>query len=167
MPLKKIKTNKKPLWMKAGVKKSVKKKHHLYMKYRQTMRNKDYLEYVKQRNITKKAVVKAQADFEKKIMKEFKDKPKQLFNYVREKQKVKSGISRLENEEGNLTEDEKEAAANVLNRFFQSVFTEEPDGDVPGLETNFTGDDMTDCIFSEERCGRTPQEIEAGQVTRP
>ena len=75
-------------------------------------------------------------------MKEFKDKPKQLFNYVREKQKVKLGISRLENEEGNLTEDEKEAA-NVLNRFFQSVFTEEPDGDVPGLETNFIGDDMT------------------------
>ena len=100
--------------MKAGVKKSVKKKHHLYMKYRQTMRYKDYLEYAKQRNITKKAVGKAQADFEKKIMKEFKDKPKQLFNYVREKQKVKSGISRLENEEGNLTEDEKEAA-NVLN----------------------------------------------------
>ena len=101
------------------------------------------------RNITKKAVVKAQADFEKKIMKEFKEKPKQLFNYVREKQKVKSGISRLENEEGNLTEDEKEAA-NVLNRFFQSVFTEEPDGDVLGLETNFIGDDMTDCLFSEE-----------------
>ena len=43
VPLKKIKTNKKPLWMKAGVKKSVKKKHHLYMKYRQTMRYKDYL----------------------------------------------------------------------------------------------------------------------------
>ena len=82
-------------------------------------------------------------------MKEFKDKPKQLLNYVREKQKVKSGISRLENEEGNVTEDEKEAA-NVLNRFFQSVFTEEPDGDVPGLETNFIGDDMTDCLFSEE-----------------
>ena len=119
------------------------------MKYRQTMRYKDYLEYAKQRNITNKAVVKAQPDFEKKIMKEFKDKLKQLFNYVREKQKVKSGISRLENEEGNLTEDEKEAA-NVLNRFFQSVFTENPDGDVPELETNFIGDDMTDCLFSEE-----------------
>ena len=63
------------------------------------MRYKDYLEYAKQRNITKKAVVKAQTDFEKKIMKEFKDKPQQLFNYVREKQKVKSGISRSENEE--------------------------------------------------------------------
>ena len=45
--------------MKGGVKKSVKKKHHLYMKYRQTMRYKDYPEYAKQGNITKKAVVKA------------------------------------------------------------------------------------------------------------
>ena len=107
VPLKQVNTNKKPLWMKAGVKKSVMKKHHLHMKYRWTMRYKDYLEYVKQRNITKKAVVKTQADFEKTIMKEFKDKPEQLFNYVREKKKVKSGISRLENEKGNLTEDEK------------------------------------------------------------
>ena len=99
--------------------------------------------YVKQRNISKKALVKAQAEFEKEIMKEFKDKPKQLFNYVRAKQKVKLGISRLENEDGNLTAENEKEAVNVLNRFFQSVFPEELDGDVTGLETYFIIDDMT------------------------
>ena len=47
-------------------------------------------------------------------MMKFKNKPKQLFNYVREKQKVKSGISRLENEDGNLRVKGIGEAANVL-----------------------------------------------------
>ena len=101
--VKKMKANRKPVWMKAGVVKSVKKKHQLYMRYRRTQRYKDYQQYAKQRNRAKKAVVRAQAAYEKKIMYEFKMKPKQLSNYVREKQKVKTGISRLENEDGNLT----------------------------------------------------------------
>ena len=82
-------------------------------------------------------------------MKEFKEKPKQLFNYVRAKQKVKSGISRLEDEEGNLTET-KEEAANVLNRVFESVFTQEPDGNVPELDPRYEGDQLTDFEFSVE-----------------
>ena len=83
-------------------------------------------------------------------MTEFKNKPKQLFNYIREKQKVKSGISRLENEDGNLTESEEEAA-NVFNSFFfQSVFTEEPEGEVSHLYTKFDGDIIADCTLQKK-----------------
>ena len=60
--------------MKAEVEKE---NRQLYMRYRKT------------------DVDKTQADFEKKLMTEFKNKPKQLFNHVREKQKVKSGISQI------------------------------------------------------------------------
>ena len=54
IPVKKMKANKKPVWMKAGVVKSIKKKHQLYMRYRRTQRYKDYQEYAKQRNRAKK-----------------------------------------------------------------------------------------------------------------
>ena len=81
---------------------------------------KDYEEYAKQRRKTKKVVDDAQATYEKKIMKEFKQKPKQLFNYVRAKQKVKVGISRLEKENGEMTTMDEEAA-DVLNGFFDSA----------------------------------------------
>ena len=50
----------------------------------------DYLIYKKQSNKTKKLVRKAQADFEKKLMKNFKGKPKAFYGYVRSKQKVKT-----------------------------------------------------------------------------
>ena len=100
------------------------------MKYRKTQRFKDYQDYTKQRNKTKKTVEKAQADYERKLMKEFKEKLKQLFNYVRAKQKVEVGVSRLEGENGELTGTDKEAA-KVLNRFFESLFTKEPEGEIP------------------------------------
>ena len=74
VPKKKPRNRNKPLWMKAHVKKSVKKKHQLYMKYRNTQRYKDYLEYTKQRNKTKKVINKAQATYEDKLL-EFKEKP--------------------------------------------------------------------------------------------
>ena len=53
-----------------------------YMKYRKMQHYKDYGEYTKQRRKTKKVVDDAQAIYEKKIMKEFKQKPKQLFSFA-------------------------------------------------------------------------------------
>ena len=103
------------------MKKAVKNKHKLYMKYRRTQRYKDYQEYAEQMKKTKKVVEKAHADYEGKLMREFKSKPKQLFN-VRSKQKVKVGVSRLERDDGELTETDEEAA-NVLNKFFESVYS--------------------------------------------
>ena len=135
--------------MKAYVKKAVKKKHNLYMKYRRTQRYKDYREYAEQRNKTKKVVEKAQADYEGKLMREFKNKPKQLFNYVRSKQKVKVGVSRLARDDGEPTETDEEAA-NVLNKFFESVFTQEPAGDVPVLHARNGDTALRDCEFTIE-----------------
>ncbi|XP_072023433.1 uncharacterized protein [Amphiura filiformis] len=71
-------------------------------------------------------------------MKNFKKKPKAFYSYVRAKQKVKAGVSQLEDEKGELTKTDQETA-NVLNNFFKSVFTNEPDGDVPTLPDRCPG----------------------------
>ena len=47
---------------------------------------------------------------------------------------MKVGVAQLENDSGNLTETDEEAA-EVLSSFFQSVFTKEPDGEAPLLDT--------------------------------
>ena len=65
-------------------------------------------------------------------MRDFKKKPKAFYSYVRAKQKVKTGVSQLKNDQGDLTKTDKETA-DVLNNFFQSVFTQEPDGEPPTL----------------------------------
>ena len=48
VPLRKKKA-KKPPWLKAGVKKSIKKKHHLFQRYRRTQQYTDYDKYRKQK----------------------------------------------------------------------------------------------------------------------
>ena len=49
--------------------------------------------YTKQRDKTKKLIRQAQANYEKRLMKEFKNKPKAFYSYVRSKQNVKVGVS--------------------------------------------------------------------------
>ena len=122
VPLKKTNSKYKPQWMKSSVRKSIKRKHALYKKYRKTKCYHDYEEYKKQNNRTRQTVRKAQAKFEKKLMEEFKENPKAFYGYVRSKQKVKAGISQLERSEGGLTDTDQEAA-EILSDFFQSVFT--------------------------------------------
>ena len=134
------------------MKRSVKKKYKAFQKYKKTKRYKDYQEYTKQRDKTKKLIRQAQANYEKRLMKEFKNKPKAFYSYVRSKQNVKVGVSQLEKEDGSLTQNDCEAA-NVLNEFFRSVYTREPDGEPPTLQprganiqedpgANFTLDDV-------------------------
>ena len=57
-----------------------------------------------------------------------KDKPKLVYSYVRSKQKVKPVIPHLREEEGETTTNDQEMA-DVLGKFFESVFTMDDDGD--------------------------------------
>ena len=95
-------------------------------------------------------------------MKEFKKKPKQFYSYVRDKQKVKVGISQLEKEDGTRTDSDEETA-EILSDFFQSVFTSEPAGEVPTLPTvieetiddfEFTKEDVEEKLnkLSDDKC---------------
>ena len=105
------------------------------------------MEYTKQNNKTIQKIRKAQADQEKRLMKQFKTKPKAFYSYVRSKQKVKSGISQLESEDGELSKDDFQTA-NILNNFFQSVYTNEPDGDPPSLAPRkLQGEHVTNANF--------------------
>ena len=70
--------------------------------------------------------------------------------YVRAKQKVKTGVWQLAKEDGDLTNTDKETA-DVLNSFFQSVFTVEPDGETPTLpRRKLDVDDIQSAEFTVE-----------------
>ena len=87
VPLKeKRKQQPKPPWQTKRVCRSVKKKQtQLWKRYERTGRNKEYEEYKKQRNKNNQMRKKAKREYEKKLLKRFKDKP----NFT-----VMSGINR-------------------------------------------------------------------------
>ena len=76
-------------------------------KYWNTKRYNDYIDYKDQLKKTKDVVRKAQSEFERKLMKDFKTNPKPLYKDMREIQKVKTGISQLIDDNGNMTDTDK------------------------------------------------------------
>ena len=115
----------------------IKKKHRCWQRYMETRDEKKYKEYTRVRNQVKGMVRKAKLNMEKEIAKNVKESPKKFWQYANSKRKTKSGISELKykNKEGSITttKGDKEKA-EVLAEFFTSVFTNEPDGELPHID---------------------------------
>ena len=102
-----------------------------YKKY-PTLQN--YNEYARARNQVKWEVRKAKKSKERSIAQSMKKNPKLFFRYVNSKIKSREGVSNLRKDDGNLTENDKEKT-EVLNNFFQSVFTSEDKSNIPKFES--------------------------------
>ncbi|KAK3089529.1 hypothetical protein FSP39_004304 [Pinctada imbricata] len=93
-------------------------------------------EYCKVRNKVKSLVRKAKRDFEHNISLKAKENPKVIWRYINSKSKTRVGIGELckdpTNPKSEKTNDDREKA-NILARYFTSVFTKEPQGDIPTL----------------------------------
>ena len=86
---------------------------------------------------------KAKREYEKKLLKRFKDKPKLFYSYVRNKQKVKPEIPQLNTGDGIMTSSDEEIAQEFGN-FFGSVFTRETDNEnnYPEFESRMHGNNI-------------------------
>ena len=71
--------------------------------------------------------------YEEKIAKESKHNPRAFYSYTKSRIKCKTGIADLFKEDGTKTKSDAEKA-ELLNDFFQSVFTEETPGQLPEFE---------------------------------
>ena len=92
----------------------------------------DYVEYTQQNNKTISVIRSAKADFEKKLIKNYKKNPKPFYEYMRSKQITKPTVRQLEQDDGTLTADDSETANN-LQDFFISVFTGEDITNTPDI----------------------------------
>jgi len=130
----------KPLWMTAKVLRSVKKKHKLWKKWRDSADGNAELKYKKQANKASKVVRSAKRDFERKIAKNIKKDSKSFFKYARSKTRVKTTVGPLLDANDVLVGDDKEMG-ELLNTFFASVFTKEGQDNLPAAKKCFHGGD--------------------------
>ena len=88
------------------------------------------------RNKVQREIDKIKKKFERELAKRAKKNPKEIYKYLKSKSKVQVGIGDLHVDPGNvksrLTDDDNEKA-EIFSDFYQSVFTIEPDGDIPML----------------------------------
>lgn len=131
----------------------------------ETKDSKKYQEHIKMRNQVKGLVRKAKANME-----EIAKNAKKFWQYANSKRKTKSGISELkykkENGEENKTSTDKEKA-EVLANFFSSVFTNEPDGEIPNIEPITIEHDCLEKIFQEKEVLKLLQDLNVNKSPGP
>ena len=124
--------------------------------------------YTKARNKVKTLMRKAKRNFEKDIAQKSKNIPKAFWSYVRSKLKTKAGVGPLlanvkDKTSTNFTDDKK---ANILQDQFSSVFTREPEGELPSfsnrtmaniIDIHITEDMMHNDLSLNKSCG--PDEL--------
>ena len=153
VPLKseKNKSCKPPYLRGSRAKTSIKRKYALWQRYRRTGRTRDRREYNRQRNETNRLLKTLEREHEKKLIKNFKRKPKAFYGYIRDKQKVKVNVPDLERSEGRGRTGSDGEAAGETCRFFKSVFVEEGEGELPNFEDRVAeGESLRDIEITEQ-----------------
>ena len=87
--------------------------------------------------------------YEKDIASQIKQNPKHFWRYVKSKRKVRHGVSNLEREDGTLTETDFDKA-EVLNSFFERVYTLADDSELPNVEQRRLLHPSQEVTFTED-----------------
>ena len=138
----------KPMWKKKGdipigqnVRVAIRQKHAAHRRWMRNINHSSMsadalLEYKKSRKKVKRLMRQATRNFEKMIAKNSKEKPKLFWSHVRGKLKTKSGVAPLleDPKDKDSTKFEDIAKANILQKQFTSVFTKEPEGELPDFQ---------------------------------
>ena len=126
-------------------------KYRAWAIYKRTSRILDFDKFKKLRNASDRIVKTAQRDYEKALISTFKKEPKKLYSYLRDKMRIKEGVAQMERVNGDLTKSDEETAT-VLNDFFTSVYTKEPDAVLPEFEDKLDEiGHVTDVNITEEK----------------
>lgn len=153
-------------WMNPSTLAVVRKKHKLFRKWQETRADEDYQAYLRARNQARKACRNAQRDLEKKVAADSKTNPKAFWNYVKSKTSTRTGIADLKNEDGTKTTSDGDKA-ELLNRFFSSVFTREDGGPVPEAPEFPLTEEILDLEFAVDDVKKQLKELKVGKATGP
>jgi hypothetical protein len=136
-----------------NVVKKIRKKHNLWKRYMETREGKIYEEYCRTRNKVKSLICKVRREHERKISKQVKTNPKRFWQYIKSKSNTKEPISELysnPHDPSSETIEDDQRKANILNDFFSSVFTREPNGKLPEFGQYTIEYSMTELEITEE-----------------
>ena len=124
------------------------KKQKKYVELRQVEN-----EYSKVRNTVRKKTRQARKKYEQDIAINVKEHPKVVYRYMNSKTKIRPGIGKLcidpSNPNSKTTDDDAEKA-KILSEYFSSVWTEEPQGELPDMEAITIKQTMPPLVITEE-----------------
>ena len=149
---KQVKNRKKSSWVTKDVIRGIRAKAKAWKKYRSSDRNLQlYEQYKVKLGLAKRAITEAKKKFEADLALKAKKNSKTFFAYVNSKKKVQNSIGPVKDELGSLVSDDRRCA-DIFNRYFSSVFTQENCNLVPDPNRLYQGDkkDELSCVAINE-----------------
>ena len=131
----------------------IKRKHALARKATRTGQQVDRQEYNRFRNKVKNHMNKIKRNFENDLAAKAKSNPKAIWNYIKAKSKTRVGIGDLRtnpNDKKSRKTDNDSEKAEILASFFSSVFTKEPQDELPEFKDRDLIDRMSELRISTE-----------------
>ena len=98
----------------------------------------DFVTYTRYRNIATATVRSVKSTFETGLANNIKHNPSLFWKYVRNNSRIRQDVDILLQDDGSFTHTDCEIA-NTLNKFFASVFTNEPTEEIPVLPDRTNG----------------------------
>ena len=117
--------NKKPWTRYNSVKKAKKKKRAAFVQHRKSGLHADKILYSQESMNQEEVLRKAKLHYENKLADNIQENPKLFWNYVRHYNRSSSTVDTLEEEGAKYTDDTQKAT--ILNKYFASVLTKEPE----------------------------------------
>ena len=165
-PLTKVHSHKGKPWMNKETLDIVREKHRLFRKWQSTRNPKDETDYKKANNRARRECRRADKNKEKKVAEEAKENPNGFWRFVNAKLKVKSGIADLKKDDGSKTTTDEEKA-ELLNRFFQSVFTSEDQGPLPKFTEYDYESSLENIDINEDKVRKLLKDLKVNKAAGP
>ena len=144
----------------------IKKKHRAWTRYMESRESKHYQIYTRLRSQVCQLTRKARVNQEKTIADDAKTNPPKFWKFAKSQTKTKDGVSNLKDKNDKTTENEQEKAEVLLEQF-SSVFTHEPDGEVPVFEPRNLSQEDTKVIITEEEVRKKLEKLNVNKSAGP
>ena len=131
----------------------IRENHIAWDRYKRNKSSTNWANNKQKRNAATNLVKNAKSVFENKLAEDIKTNPRQthFWKYVQDKAKTSSNISALENDAGELIDDDT-GKAKTLNNYFASVFTTEDTHNLPDMElSNNEANKIENVIVSKNK----------------
>ena len=128
----------KPIPLPREVIQIVRKKRRLYNRWRKTNLPEDHIAFKKSRSDAKKECHRASKQFLSRLTDNLVDKPKRFWTFIRNNRREKAPVPELKSVGSTTTATTATSAidkANMLNNFFQSVYTREETEHIPMMSS--------------------------------
>ena len=156
------KARKKPIWTNPQALRKLRRKKDAFTRYLRTKEGEDYVLYQNAKRESRRATREAARQHEARIALDSRRNPKRFWTYVRKKSKKKCSIPDIR-ANGKVISDDKEKAEE-FNKFFTSVFKDEPDFDE---DTINVGDAQEDFTITTDQVEKKLRELKTDKSPGP